>query len=385
VKNKTLSVLLLENNLADAELIGELLEQEKISSIDIKNVNRLRDALEILNSNNFDVILLGLSLPDGKETDIIVQLKKQKPNVPIIVLTMLNDLNMAIKSVRKGAQDYLVKNSLEAELLIRSIRYAIERQRQERAWRKRAQRERLMAKMLERIHQSLDLQTILQTTVNEVRQFLQTDRVLIYRCNISESKEIVVQSLQQEKVNTSVPVSTDFILGNSSFNLDKSGTNYFYLQAREDFQIIDLSEKTIGQIESQKSPPALLAVPILQNESLDIGAEESIVNLDSISQEGDRSLWGTLVAHNYNNSREWQNWEIDFLKQLGIQVGIAIQQAQLYAQLRMANEKLKQLVIQDGLTGIANRRHFEQTLDREWQRLSREHKPLSLILCDYNP
>jgi two-component system cell cycle response regulator len=382
MRTKTLSVLLLENNLADAELIEELLEQEKFSSIKIENVDRLQDALKILNSSNFDVILLGLSHPDSQETNIISQLKKKKPNVPIIVLTMLNDLNTAIRSVRKGAQDYLDKNSLEAELLIRSIRYAIERQRHEKAWRKRAERERLMAKMLERIHQSLDLQTILQTTVDEVRQFLQTDRVLIYRGNNSESRKIVVQSPRQQQNNTSLQVFPDSILGNNSFSFNDSGTNYFYLQGNEDCPKTNLSEKTIEQIESPKSASALLTVPIWQNESFDSLSKGSLEKFDLISQSSADELWGTLVAHSHGNSRQWQNWEIDFLKQLATQVGIAIQQSQLYTQLRTVNEKLKKLVIQDGLTGIANRRHFEQTLDSEWQRLAREQKPLSLILCD---
>jgi diguanylate cyclase (GGDEF)-like protein len=70
------------------------------------------------------------------------------------------------------------------------------------------------------------------------------------------------------------------------------------------------------------------------------------------------------------------------LKQLATQVGVAIHQAELYQQLQQANQKLEALAIQDGLTQIANRRWFDETLDRQWQRLQREQQPLSLILCD---
>jgi diguanylate cyclase (GGDEF)-like protein len=371
VNTQSLKILLVEDNLADAELIEELLELEQTANIEIRNVNRVKDALEMLASFNFDVVLLDLSLPDSQGIDGIVQLKKQKPNVPIVVLTMLNDLNTAVKSVRRGAQDYLVKNSLEGELLIRSIRYAIERQRTEKVLRQRAERERLMGKMLERIRQSLDLEIILETTVNEIRQFLHTDRVAIYRCVPERAGEIVVQSPRQRPINRSKQSC-------NRCNLGSEFTNF------NDTLMHACSVQTLGDLNRQELSKELLTLPILQNKPIEYTANYLTTAFSTDSDRaGDKNkLWGILVAQSYDTSRQWQTWEIDFLKQLATQLAIAIQQSELYAQLSIVNEKLQQLAIQDGLTEVANRRHFEQTLNNEWQRLTREQKPLSLILCD---
>lgn len=89
-----------------------------------------------------------------------------------------------------------------------------------------------------------------------------------------------------------------------------------------------------------------------------------------------------LIAYNSSEIRKWQTWEINFLQRLTTKVTIAIGQSQLCCRLHTANQKLQQLAILDGLTGIANRRYFDLVLNNEWQRLARESKPLSLILCD---
>ncbi|MEW6495453.1 MAG: diguanylate cyclase, partial [Cyanobacteriota bacterium] len=91
--------------------------------------------------------------------------------------------------------------------------------------------------------------------------------------------------------------------------------------------------------------------------------------------------WGLLMAH-HSVPRQWQGWEIDFLKQLATSVAIAISQAELYRQLEEANQELQRLASIDGLTQLFNRRWFDQTLESEWLRLARERLPLSLILCD---
>jgi len=95
-----------------------------------------------------------------------------------------------------------------------------------------------------------------------------------------------------------------------------------------------------------------------------------------------QDLWGLLIAHHCRSSREWYPSEVTLLEQLTTQVGVAIHQAELYRQLQQANEQLEELAIKDGLTKIANRRLLDDTLDQQWQRLQREQKPLSLILCD---
>ncbi|MEA5453087.1 diguanylate cyclase, partial [Leptolyngbya sp. CCNP1308] len=92
--------------------------------------------------------------------------------------------------------------------------------------------------------------------------------------------------------------------------------------------------------------------------------------------------WGLLILNQCSAPRRWEKREIDLLKQLATQVGIAIQQAELYTQLETANARLEHLARVDGLTQVANRRCFDEHLSQEWRRMRRAQAPLSLILCD---
>jgi diguanylate cyclase (GGDEF)-like protein len=92
-------------------------------------------------------------------------------------------------------------------------------------------------------------------------------------------------------------------------------------------------------------------------------------------------LWGLLMAHQCS-PRQWMQLEVELLSSLAAQLAIAIKQAELYQQLQEANQKLERLATLDELTQLANRRRFDQYLETEWRRQSREQTPLSLILCD---
>lgn len=395
----TLKILLIEDEIAYAEWIDAILATENFPSVEIEHVKRLQEAIVSLSQNDFDAILLDLSLPDSQGMDSISEVQQQTPNIPIIVLTFLNDRELALKAVREGVQDYLIKGKITRELLIRSIYYAIERQRTEVTLRQQA----LMKKMLDRIRQSLDLPAILDTTVVEVRQFLKTDRVLFYSCEAGTVGKIIAESTELERERT---VADESMTENINFFdlesfLDKSDN----VRAIED--VIAAPQEDIYAL-AEHQIRSILTLGIWRSsifrESVDAysfvyGDEDNLLPANSIalthpqdktetnycysSKISDRDpLWGMLIAHNFHTPRKWKDWEIEFLKQLTVQVTIAIQQSELYRKLQDANHQLKQLAILDGLTGLANRRYFDRILHKEWQRLSREQKPLSLILCD---
>lgn len=128
---KVIRILLIEDNPADARLIKEYLSDVKNTAFDFKNTERLQEGIEILENEFIDVVLLDLNLPDSKGLGSFDQIFAIAPSVPIIVLTGLNDEATAIKAVKMGAQDFLVKDKVEGDLLIRSMKYAIERKRAE--------------------------------------------------------------------------------------------------------------------------------------------------------------------------------------------------------------------------------------------------------------
>jgi signal transduction histidine kinase len=128
-------VLLIEDNPADVDLIREALEDGALNpafegpALRLEQVDRLATALERLANDGIDVVLLDLSLPDSQGFDTFVRLIRAAPRTPIVVLSGLDDEAMAIRAVREGAQDYLVKGQVDGKILTRSIHYAVERKR----------------------------------------------------------------------------------------------------------------------------------------------------------------------------------------------------------------------------------------------------------------
>ena len=128
----SINILLIEDNLAEARLLQEFLKEGSFKEFSLAHVKRLSEALDAIGKDIstpclYDVILLDLTLPDSQGLESLKPLMARAPCLPIVVLTNTNDEQLAIEAVRKGAQDYLVKRQINPQLLIRSLRYAIER------------------------------------------------------------------------------------------------------------------------------------------------------------------------------------------------------------------------------------------------------------------
>ncbi|MBE9228276.1 response regulator [Phormidium sp. LEGE 05292] len=122
-----MNILLIEDNLAEARLLQEVLKGAIISRFNLAHVKRLGDAIASLKTESFDVVLLDLTLPDSEGLASLDSLIQHAPSLPVVVLTNTNDDELALESVRHGAQDYLVKRHINQDILVRSLRYAIER------------------------------------------------------------------------------------------------------------------------------------------------------------------------------------------------------------------------------------------------------------------
>jgi sigma-B regulation protein RsbU (phosphoserine phosphatase) len=122
-------VLLVEDNPGDARLIEIMVEDAGEDFFEIERVEDLGSGLTRLAEGGIGVVLLDLSLPDSRGLESFTRLHASTPQVPIIVLSGLNDTTLAVQAVHEGAQDYLVKGQVEGQLLVRSMRYAIERKR----------------------------------------------------------------------------------------------------------------------------------------------------------------------------------------------------------------------------------------------------------------
>lgn len=127
MEDKPIRLLLVEDNPGDAYLFQEAISEATNVTFNTTEVERLEDAIRLLEEGEFDVILLDLILPDGVGYETFLKTHAQAPDIPIIVLTGNNDDALALKCIKRGAQDYLVKGETTSQVLIRTIRHAIER------------------------------------------------------------------------------------------------------------------------------------------------------------------------------------------------------------------------------------------------------------------
>lgn len=215
---------------------------------------------------------------------------------------------------------------LEAEKveLLRNRNAELEKQVQERTAQleQQAERDRLLATTSLHIRQSLNLEEISNTTASQVRQFLQTDRVLIYRFDPTDwSSTVVIESTDSRWSSQLGKVVHNLCVGESCIQLYQEGR----VQAIENVHTSALSQHYIDSlVETQVT--AELVVPILQGEK----------------------LWGLLVAQHCEQPRQWQQTEIELVNRLSTQVGIAIQQSELYQQLQteLAERKQAEVALQ---------------------------------------
>ncbi|MBD2095235.1 PAS domain S-box protein [Trichocoleus sp. FACHB-591] len=125
---QAIKILLVEDSLTDATFLQKILQIEtSVAAWEVVHVTQLSDTLTYLREDECDVVLLDLFLPDEQGLATLQQVHATAPNTPIVVLTGLDDEAIAIETLRQGAQDYLVKGQIEVNLLVRAIRYAIER------------------------------------------------------------------------------------------------------------------------------------------------------------------------------------------------------------------------------------------------------------------
>lgn len=634
VNQLSINVLLVEDNPTDARLLERLLERVNGVVFTLSRASSLEAAIALVVDFQFDVMLLDLGLPDSQGLKTLRLMRDHNRELPIVVLTGLDDERMGIESLREGAQDYIVKNDLRSVVLSRAIHYAIERQQildrlqqsqilieeqreflrsvidanpnfifvknldgtfflvnqalaqfygcepdqcigktensfnvtamqmqryteaeqaviktlQEKIifqeprrsvtgelrwfqtirrplfapdgsvrqilgvttditerqqaeqilW-QQAEREQLLGKVTNQIRQSLDLTQILVTAARRIRQFLGADCTLIYglrakraagvwQLQVSDGLDVLRLPLAADLLD-SVSGDTAVLLDGSLEGGEVDGRSHpvpdqLMLPLLSEV-VADLQSRVVYVTQSGEMAGAmaggvmsamgervwaaclpitlpcratsLVVMPIMWGESLETAGDDVLIpqstdmdllstDMDAVESEPgmtfpgaagavsadahpaedslgelvdhcpgqvDRdseqpdarelrkhgsedgavdevsaqsseggNLWGVMFAVYQSATAEREDWELNFLRQLADQLAIGIQQAQLYRRLKQANRQLAELATLDGLTGIANRRRFDEVLDREWRRLARQQEPLSLIVAD---
>ncbi len=211
---KVVRILLIEDNPGDAGLIQASLAEVPSATFQLQHAETLMSGLKILERGNVDLVLLDLSLPpESSGINSLLRVQAAAPTVPIIVLTGLDNETAALMAVQEGAQDYLVKGHVSSALLVRSIRYALERHRRRQA-----------------------------------------ERAL--RANKEEFR--VAQEIQRKLFPAAPPALNGFDIGGASFPAEATGGDYFdYVRMADGSYAI-----VVGDVAGHGFGPALLMAEV---------------------------------------------------------------------------------------------------------------------------
>ncbi|MEH1809412.1 PAS domain-containing protein [Nostoc sp.] len=345
------TLLIVDDSPEDRELYRRYLLRDREHSYTILEATLGQLGLELWQQHQPDAVLLDYRLPDMDGLEFLAQLQPstQQPCLPVIVVTGQGNEAIAVKAIKAGAQDYIVKEQITPEGLQIAVNGAIETVQLRTQLQQRIERERVVSHITQKIHQSLNLDEILQTTVTEVREFLHTDRVLVFQLKPDGDGTVIAESVggHWESLLSSTMydpcLAENYLAWNPSetVSYDTAFVENYIQRYRQGYvtAIFDIQDSSIDpchvELLAQFQVKANLVVPIIS----------------------DNHFWGLLIAHNCATPRRWQPLEIDLLKELAIQVGIAIRQAELYQQAQ--NE-------------LTDRRRVEAELrqSQEWLRLA---------------
>lgn len=320
------TILIIDDSPEDRELYRRYLlkDQTEGCPCNILEASLGRQGLQLWHQHQPDVVILDYRLPDLDGIEFLAQLHipSLQSCLPIIMLTGQGNEAIAVQAMKAGAQDYLIKDQITLEGLRLTINKTITKVQLHNQLQQRIERDRIVSQITQQIHQSLNLEEILNTTVNEVRRFIKSDRVVVFRLQSEGWGQIVSESVAPEWTSLLSTSYHDPCFGENYIELFRQGlvTNKPDIH---DGSIAPCHVELLARLQVR----ANLVVPIRQG----------------------NQLWGMLIVHHCSASRQWQALEIDLLKELATQVGIGLQQAELYqkaqaelAERRQAQESLRQ-------------------------------------------
>lgn len=306
----------------DREVYREYLLDDPYQSYRILEAGSAELGLALCQKEQCDAILLDFCLPDMSGLEFLDQLKQQlEVPLPVIMLTGQGDERIAVQAMKRGAQDYLVKQHLRSEVLQHTVRNVIERTALRPSFSQTQERQHLVDSIALRIRQSLDLGQVLQTAVTEVQQLLECDRVVLYQ--ISPRSAPVTPTLTQICEAGRPARQADPVQQFISFLVEQSQSHPADIVKPSQRQ----RQSAILVSRHRRYPQTYLLMPI----------EWSLPEADT------PQAWGLLVACQSSGNHQWQLDEVNLLNELSGQLAVAIQQAEQLSQAIAALEQEKQL------------------------------------------
>lgn len=331
------SVLIVDDDRFMRTQLCCMLEQEGYQVIQASNGE---EAIAAYTRKRPDIVLLDAIMPVMDGFTCCSKLRElassnMPSGTPVLMITSLEDKASVDRAFESGATDYVTK-PIHWAVLRQRVHRLVQASRANEELRHQHERERLMGAIATRIRQSLNLEEILNTTVTEVRHFLQIDRAIVYRFESDWSGVVAVESVDPAWISILGKTIHDLCFAKSYVQDYKQG----YIKAVEDIYTAGFAPCHVDLL-AQFQIRANLVVPILQGEN----------------------LWGLLIAHHCSAPRQWHQFEIDLLENLAGQLAIALQQSELYQQLAKLNTNLE-LQVEERTAQLQQSLKFEAMLKR---------------------
>jgi signal transduction histidine kinase len=304
------TVLIVDDSAADRRIYRRFLtkSEDPHEFYDILEADSGEQGLALCQEGSCQILLLDFYLPDMDGLEFLQRLKHQSHwTMPVIMMTGQSDTAVAVQAMKWGVLDYLDKRHVTKDVLRLLLRNALQKSQLSARLIQTQERQQLIATTALRIRESLKLQDILQTAVNELQQLLKCDRVVVYQCAIGQSSPIMAQAIDpatESQSNTSLDWTQEVTLVCAAGGLTGGDSKISQPHTSHD-QLIPI---TLVQGDAGETPP-----------------------------------WGMLVAHHGDRTRPWQPDEVELLQEVSVHLAIAIQQAELLGQTQAALEKEKQL------------------------------------------
>ncbi len=304
-ESTTTTVLLVEDDPGYARLIAAALRRARGRNYELVHVDYLSDALVEIKQRTFDAALLDLTLPDARGLETFSRLHKADPELPIVVLSGLDDEQVALSAVQNGAQDYLVKGHTDMRALAQSIAYAIERQRVQ------ADRSRQNTRL-----------AILRDVDEELTRYLDLDYVLTMALDtavrLSVASAGLIGLLQDERLR---------LVKNINYKLTALGNEEI------------LTRGVVGRALRERKPQRVLDVNADPDYLPLLPQTRAQIAIPLLSQD---RLVGFLNLETTDPNR-FNEETFDFLKLLASRIATAVDNAQLYEKSRSQLAKLQEL------------------------------------------
>ncbi len=331
------SILIVDDSESDRAVYVRYLQAEKNFNYQIIETDTLEAALDSWERNHPDLVLLDINLPDGNGLEFLEAIAQTypTPKLPVIVMTSQTDTRSLLDAMKKGASDYLFKEERNSDIFRRRVAHLFNELELSRRLARLKQQEILCAEIALRIRAFSNLEDIYQAIVTEVRQFLATDRVIVYQFNPDMSGQIVAESV----IRPWEPSLHAQVIDNCL--RDNQGIAY---QQGKVFSVSDIYDANLTdchvELLADFQVRANLVVPILLPHT--------------VAQTN--PLWGLLIAHECSGPRHWKTDDIEFLQRLSVQLAIALQQSVAYEQLQneLAQRKRAESILQKLIAGTSS-------------------------------